>query len=58
MLNNLVFKDDAQVVDIRARKIYSSKPGTYITIIPLENQTKQTLEDENNTRTGRQRNIP
>jgi len=53
VLNNLVFKDDSQIIEIRARKIYSSKPGTYIRIIPIENQTKQTFEDEKNTRTGR-----
>jgi Holliday junction resolvase len=58
VLNDVVLKDDGQVVEMHARKIYSTKPGTYVRIIPMENQTKQTLEDENNTRIGRQRNIP
>lgn len=53
VLNNLVFKDDSQVIEIHARKIYSSKPGTYIRIIPVENQTKQTVDNENYTRAGR-----
>lgn len=53
VLNNLVFKDDSQVVEIHARKIYSSKPGTYIRIIPIENQTKQSIDHENDTRARR-----
>lgn len=53
VLNNLVFKDDSQVIEIHARKVYSSKPGTYIRIIPVENQTKQTIDNENYSRTGR-----
>lgn len=38
VLNNLVVKDDNQVVEVRARKIYSSKPGVHLRIIPVENQ--------------------
>lgn len=53
VLNNLVFKDDAQIVEIHARKVYSSKPGTYIRVIPVENQIKQTIDNENYTRVGR-----
>lgn len=37
-LNGLAFKDDAQVCEIRAKKIYSTKPGTLIRLIPLANE--------------------
>lgn len=42
-LNGLVIEDDRRVVEIRARKLYSTKPGTLIRIIPLnsaENELK------------------
>lgn len=53
VLNNLVLKDDAQVVEVHAKKIYSSKPGTYLRIIPMENQctlTDKNAHDQRNTR--------
>lgn len=53
VLNEVVLKDDAQIVEMHARKVYSSKPGTYVRIIPIENQTKQTVDNENYTRAGR-----
>lgn len=34
-LNGLVIEDDRRVVEIRARKLYSSKPGTLIRIFPI-----------------------
>lgn len=55
VLNEVVLKDDAQIVELHARKIYSSKPGTYVRIIPVANQTKQT--NENDPREDRQRNL-
>lgn len=42
-LNDLVFKDDAQISEIRAKKIYSSKPGTTVRIIPLADEKKNLL---------------
>ena len=44
-LNNLVIKDDSQVVDIRTRKIYAEKPGTLIRIYPKEQQQEKPHED-------------
>lgn len=48
-LNNLVFKDDAQVVEIKARKIYSTNPGTLIRIRSVSEQImgleKESYED-------------
>lgn len=43
-LNNLVIQDDAQVVEIRTRKIYSDKPGTLIRIFPKS--LHQEIENE------------
>ena len=34
-LNGIVIEDDRRVVEIRARKVYSSKPGTLIRIMPI-----------------------
>lgn len=36
VLNEIVLKDDGQVVEIHAKKIYSSKPGTHVRVIPIE----------------------
>lgn len=35
-LNELVLRDDAQIVEVKAKKIYSTKPETKICIIPLD----------------------
>ena len=35
-LNLIVWVDDSQIVDGRVRKSYSDKPGTWITVYPLE----------------------
>ncbi len=35
-LNDLVLKDDSQIVEVKAKKIYSTKPETKICIIPLD----------------------
>lgn len=53
ILNNLVLKDDSQVIEIHAKKVYSSKPGTYVRIIPIENQVKPPERSESNTRNSR-----
>lgn len=34
-LNGIVIEDDRRVIEIRARKIYSTKPGTLIRIMPV-----------------------
>lgn len=41
--NGLLFKDDSQVCEIRAKKIYSEKPGTVIRLIPLADEKKDLL---------------
>lgn len=51
-LNNLVFEDDSQVCEIRAKKIYSSKPGTLVRVIPLA-ADKRDLLYENCARESR-----
>jgi Holliday junction resolvase RusA-like endonuclease len=38
-LNQTIIMDDAQIVEIRAKKVYSERPGTYVKIIPM-NQTR------------------
>lgn len=42
-MNNLVFKDDSQVIEIRMKKIYSSKPGTVVRIIPMAGEKRELL---------------
>lgn len=49
-LNQIILADDAQVVEIRARKIYSDKPGTLIRILPLTEQQTITEDYEDITR--------
>lgn len=34
-LNGLVIEDDRNVIEIRARKLYSTKPGTLVRIFPI-----------------------
>ena len=53
ILNGIVIKDDAQIVEMHAKKIYSSKPGTYVRILPVENQCKIPGDNENNQRANR-----
>jgi len=40
-LNSVVFRDDALIVEIRARKIYGHQPKLIITVEPFANQTVQ-----------------
>lgn len=42
-LNKLAFNDDSQICEIRAKKIYSSKPGTLIRMIPLADEKRELL---------------
>lgn len=42
-MNNLVFKDDSQVIEIRMKKIYSSTPGTTIRVIPMASDKRELL---------------
>lgn len=51
-LNELVFEDDAQVCEMRSKKIYSCNPGTLVRIIPLADE-KRNLLYENCARESR-----
>lgn len=42
-MNTLVFDDDSQLVELRAKKIYSDKPGTLVRIIPLADDKREFL---------------
>lgn len=42
-LSKIVFHDDSQIVEIRAKKIYSNKTGTSIRIFPLGDEKRDTL---------------
>lgn len=42
-LNGLLFKDDAQIGELRAKKIYSSNPGTLIRAFPLADEKRELL---------------
>lgn len=45
-LNGIIFADDSQIVELRAKKIYSSNPGTVIRIKTLEELNSETnIED-------------
>jgi Holliday junction resolvase RusA-like endonuclease len=52
VINNLVLKDDSQIVELRAKKIYSNSPGTNIRIVPLSSEARDTLY-ESDTRKAR-----
>lgn len=41
-LNEVVWRDDVQVVEVRARKVYSETPGIDLEVTPLEAQAAQT----------------
>lgn len=56
-MNGLIFKDDSQIVEIRARKIYADNPGTFVRIFPLAD-TNESLTYENLTRTNGRGNLP
>lgn len=43
-LNGIVLQDDRSVVEIRARKVYSTKPGTLIRIFPLNPEKYENLD--------------
>jgi Holliday junction resolvase RusA-like endonuclease len=42
-LNGLVFEDDSQIVEIRAKKIYANNPRTLVRVIPLADQKRGLL---------------
>ncbi|MFP3859254.1 MAG: RusA family crossover junction endodeoxyribonuclease [Bacteroidales bacterium] len=48
-LNKIVFHDDCQIIEMRTKKIYSTKPGTTVRIIPLADEKRELLY-ENCTR--------
>lgn len=48
VLNDLVLKDDGQVIEIHAKKIYSSKPGTHVRVIPVETLAIQPVKHADN----------
>jgi Holliday junction resolvase RusA-like endonuclease len=41
--NKLLFNDDSQICELRAKKIYSSKPGTLVRLIPLSDEKRNLL---------------
>ena len=45
-LNQTIFSDDSQIIEVRAKKIYSNNPGTSIRIIPLNAENKETLYED------------
>ena len=47
-MNDLVFDDDSQMIELRAKKIYSDKPGTLIRIIPLADEKRDFLYENTN----------
>lgn len=51
-LNGILFKDDSQITEIRAKKMYANKPGTLIRMIPLSDE-KRNLLYENCARESR-----
>ena len=51
-MNGIVIKDDRQICEIHAKKLYSPKPGTLIRMIPLS-EKKGDLLYENCAREGR-----
>lgn len=55
-LNELLFKDDSQVIELRAKKVYSTNPGTSIYAIPRTAENNEILY-ENCTREVRERRI-
>ena len=50
-LNDLVFEDDSQVIQISARKCYSDNPGTVLRIRTM-NEFKRDLTNENYARSS------
>lgn len=42
-LNGELFKDDSQIVEIRAKKIYADKPRTLVRLIPLADEKRDLL---------------
>lgn len=42
-MNKIVFEDDSQIVELTAKKVYSTKPGTLIRIEPLHSN-KEVLD--------------
>lgn len=57
ILNGIVLKDDSQIVELRAKKIYSDKPGTSIRVYPLSHEARNDIY-ENHHRETRQTNLP
>ena len=51
VLNGLVFDDDRKVVEIRARKLYSSKPGTLIRIYPITPELYEKIDASDTRKT-------
>lgn len=45
-MNGVVFKDDAQVVDVASRKLWGKSPGIMVTVEELQEQTVKSLPDQ------------
>lgn len=43
-MNGIVIEDDKRVVEIRARKVYSTKPGTLIRIYPQRAENQENID--------------
>lgn len=54
ILNGILFEDDSQVIELRARKKYSTQPSTLIRVIPIEERnikkTKTEISHEGDSR--------
>ena len=65
-MNNLVYRDDSQICDLRVKKVYSMVPSTLIRIRPIVmNINKDEIDsldelyrDEDNLRDDGQRELP
>jgi len=53
VLNEVVIKNDSQIVEVHAKKVYSSKPGTYVRIFPVEQVCQQPDENAHDLRNHR-----
>jgi len=42
-MNTLIFKDDSQIIEFRAKKLYSAKPRTLIRIFPMADEKREIL---------------
>ena len=41
--NKILYEDDSQIVELRAKKIYSNNPGTLVRVFPLGDEKRNVL---------------